>query len=84
MTTQPGELAYHITSAGWVVAELIEAPYRRHTARILEREICGPLGLSIDVGVPAAEQRGTVAPFVCTDRDGPPGRDRPMGAMVSR
>jgi CubicO group peptidase (beta-lactamase class C family) len=62
---EPGTaMQYHLTSAAWVIADTVEElsglPLRQY---LLER-ICEPLGLDIELGVPAERQAETVAPIV--------------------
>ena len=65
LTYEPGtQLRYHLTSAGWVVAEIVERRTGRALAEYLREEIAGPLGLDLELGVPVERQRQTVAPFV--------------------
>lgn len=62
---------FHLTSAGWLVAEIVERRTGRSLSRYLREEITGPLGLdSIELGVPVERQAGTVAPMTATDRTG--------------
>ena len=60
---------FHLTSAGWLIAEIVERRTGRPLPRYLREEITGPLGLdSIELGVPVDRQAGTVAPMTATDR----------------
>jgi len=64
---EPGtRLQYHVTSAGWVIKELIERRTEMELRDYLREEIAKPLGLSFDIGPPVEEQ-GDVACYVCTD-----------------
>jgi CubicO group peptidase (beta-lactamase class C family) len=67
----PGsQLEYHLTSAAWVIAELVERATGMSLPEYLRKEIARPLGLTLDLGVPVAEQ-GNVARFTATDaKDG--------------
>jgi CubicO group peptidase (beta-lactamase class C family) len=67
LTSPPGEvLQYHLTSAGWLIAEIVERRTGLTLREYLTREIASPLGLTIDLGVPIEEQ-GDIAPFVRID-----------------
>src|SRR5262245_24787835 len=67
----PGsQLEFHLTSAAWVIAELVERTTGKTLREYLRDEIARPLGLTLALGVPVAEQ-GDVARFVATDA--PPG-----------
>jgi CubicO group peptidase (beta-lactamase class C family) len=68
---EPGSrLEFHLTSAAWVIAELVERATGMTLPEYLRKEIARPLGLTLDLGVPVAAQ-GDVARFVATDA--PPG-----------
>jgi CubicO group peptidase (beta-lactamase class C family) len=68
---EPGsQLEFHLTSAAWVIAELVERATGRTLSEYLRESIAAPLGLTLELGVPVAEQ-GNVARFVATDA--PPG-----------
>lgn len=70
LTYEPGtQLQWHLTSAAWVIAEVIERRTGLPFADYLRREIVEPLGLSIELGVPVARQAGTVAMPEATDRE---------------
>lgn len=62
----PGErLQFHLTSAAWLIAEIVERRTGRTFADYLTTRITGPLGLSsLELGVAP----GTVAPMIATDR----------------
>jgi CubicO group peptidase (beta-lactamase class C family) len=63
----PGsQLEFHLTSAAWVIAELVERASGRSLPEYLREEIARPLGLTLALGVPVAEQ-GDVARFEATD-----------------
>jgi CubicO group peptidase (beta-lactamase class C family) len=63
----PGsQLEFHLTSAAWVIAELVERAAGMSLPEYLRREIAQPLGLTLDLGVPVAAQ-GNVARFLPTD-----------------
>ncbi|MBJ22983.1 MAG: beta-lactamase family protein [bacterium] len=64
---EPGsKLAFHVTSSAWVVRELVERTSGMEIRDFLRERITAPLGLSLDLGPPVAEQ-GNVARYVCTD-----------------
>lgn len=62
LTYEPGtRLEFHLTSAAWVIAELVERITGRTLPEYLAAEIWGPLGLAtIDLGVPL-ESQGDIA-----------------------
>ncbi|MBW8826607.1 MAG: beta-lactamase family protein [Acidobacteria bacterium] len=65
LTFDPGtELHYHLTSAGWVIADTIEARTGMTLRDYLTKVISEPLGLDIEVGVPVEKQAATVAPIL--------------------
>ncbi|MFJ1968150.1 serine hydrolase domain-containing protein [Streptomyces sp. NPDC087903] len=60
---------FHLTSAAWLVAEIVERRTGLSFADHLREHIAGPLGLSsLELGVPVERQPGTVAPMTATDR----------------
>jgi CubicO group peptidase (beta-lactamase class C family) len=60
---------FHLTSAAWLIAEIVERRTGLAFADYLRRRIAGPLGLSsVELGVPVDRQPGTVAPMTATDR----------------
>lgn len=66
----PGErLQFHLTSAAWIIAELVERITGKPLPEYLSREIAEPLGLGFGLGVSLDDQRETVAPMVCVDGD---------------
>jgi CubicO group peptidase (beta-lactamase class C family) len=68
---EPGsQLQYHLTSAGWVIAELVERVTGSTLSEYLSAEIAGPLGLGFELGVSPERQRETTAPMTCIDGDG--------------
>jgi len=71
LTWPPGsQLEFHLTSAAWVIAELVERTTGKSLPEYLRQEIARPLGLTLDLGVPVAEQ-GNIARFEATDaKDG--------------
>ena len=70
LDSAPGtRFQFHLTSAGWLIAELVERRTGQPLPAYLRDQITGPLGLdSIELGVPVDRQRGTVAPMTATDR----------------
>ena len=65
-----GKLQFHLTSAGWVIAEVVEAVSGLSLPAYLAQRIAGPLGLSAQLAVPVEEQ-DDVAPMVLLgDPDG--------------
>lgn len=68
---EPGsQLQFHLTSAAWIIAELVERVSGRPMPEYLRSEIAEPLGLGLALGVSPQEQAATVAPMVCTDGAG--------------
>jgi CubicO group peptidase (beta-lactamase class C family) len=68
LTYPPGErFEFHLTSAAWVIAEIVERRTGRSLAEYLAETIAQPLGLSLELGVPPAEH-GTLAWPVAYDR----------------
>lgn len=68
---EPGSrLQWHLTSAAWLLAELVERVGGKPLPEYLRTEIAEPLGLDLALGVAPEEQKETVAPMVCTDGDG--------------
>ncbi|WP_330293331.1 serine hydrolase domain-containing protein [Streptomyces sp. NBC_00576] len=60
---------YHLTSAAWLIAEIVERRTGLPFADYLHEKVAGPLGLpSIELGVPVDRQPGTVAPMLAIDR----------------
>lgn len=65
LDSEPGAvLAYHLTSAAWVIADTIEALTGLTLRDYLGTVISDPLGLDLELGVPPERQPGTVAPIV--------------------
>ncbi len=70
LTYEPGtKLQWHLTSAAWVIAELVERVTGMPFAEYLRKEIAAPLGLTIDLGVRLEEQEGTIAKITATDAE---------------
>jgi CubicO group peptidase (beta-lactamase class C family) len=66
---EPGSrLQFHLTSAAWIIAELVERRTGLTVAEYLRTRIAEPLGLGLELGVPVDRQAGTVAPMIATDR----------------
>ncbi|WP_449348952.1 serine hydrolase domain-containing protein [Streptomyces shaanxiensis] len=60
---------FHLTSAAWLIAEIVERRTGLAFADYLREWLVRPLGLeSIELGVPVDRQPGTVAPMTATDR----------------
>ncbi|MFJ8021839.1 serine hydrolase domain-containing protein [Streptomyces sp. NPDC096311] len=60
---------FHLTSAAWIVAEIVERRTSLAFADYLRERVVAPLGLaSIELGVPVDRQPGSVAPMLATDR----------------
>jgi CubicO group peptidase (beta-lactamase class C family) len=65
---QPGtKLQFHLTSAAWVIAEIIERRAGMPIAEYISSQISEPLGLTFQLGVPVLDQ-GSVAEMIVTDR----------------
>jgi CubicO group peptidase (beta-lactamase class C family) len=66
---EPGtRLQWHLTSAAWILAEIVERVTSLPFPEYLRTQLVEPLGLDIELGVPVERQRGSVAPMVATDR----------------
>ncbi|MFE3036552.1 serine hydrolase domain-containing protein [Streptomyces canus] len=67
---RPGSrFQFHLTSAAWLIAEIVERRTGLGFADYLRDRIAGPLGLSsLELGVPVDRQAATVAPMTATDR----------------
>jgi CubicO group peptidase (beta-lactamase class C family) len=66
---EPGSrLQFHLTGAAWVIAELVERRTGLTFQQYLEHEIVGPLGLGIQLGVPAEDYERTVVAPSAIDR----------------
>lgn len=78
---EPGtRFQFHLTSAGWVLAELVERRTGLALPAYLRERITGPLGLdSIELGVAVEDQAGSVAPMTATDRTGEDQKPDPWG-----
>ena len=70
LTFEPGSrLEFHLTSAAWVIGELVERLTGLSFRDFLRKGVTGPLGLtSLDVAVPVEDQTD-VAPFILVDGD---------------
>ncbi|MBE8516981.1 beta-lactamase family protein [Amycolatopsis sp. H6(2020)] len=73
----PGSrLQFHLTSAAWLIGEIVHRRTGLTFAEYLRAELTGPLGLSsVDLGVPA----DTVLPMIATDRTGDDQEPDPWG-----
>ena len=78
---EPGSrFQFHLTSAGWIVAELVERRAGTALSDYLRDQITGPLGLdSIELGVPVDRQTDSIAPMTATDRTGDDQEPDPWG-----
>ncbi|MBG0857126.1 beta-lactamase family protein [Streptomyces spinoverrucosus] len=71
---------YHLTSAAWLIAEIVERRTGLTFAGYLHENVVRPLGLtSIELGVPVDRQPGSVAPMLATDRTGDEQEPDPWG-----
>ncbi|MFJ1807655.1 MULTISPECIES: serine hydrolase domain-containing protein [unclassified Streptomyces] len=70
LDSPPGSrFQFHLTSAAWLIAEIVERRTGLAFAAYLDQRIARPLGLSsVELGVPVDRQPGTVAPMTATDR----------------
>ena len=69
LTYEPGtQLQFHLTSAAWVIAELVERRTGLSFADYLRAEIVEPLGLGFVLPVPADRYDELVAEPIATDR----------------
>ena len=77
----PGDrFQFHLTSAAWLIAEMVERRTGLPFADYLREHVTGPLGLtSLELGVPVERQKGTVAPMIATDRTGEDEKPDPWG-----
>jgi len=74
---QPGHgHGYHVNTFGFLAGELIRLITGMTPGELLRRELAGPLGADVHIGLPAAEQ-GRVADFQWGD--GPPDYVLPAG-----
>jgi CubicO group peptidase (beta-lactamase class C family) len=65
LTYEPGtRFEFHLTSAGWVIAELVQRRTGVSLTEYISQEVSGPLGLSIQLGVSIEEQASNVAPLL--------------------
>ncbi|MFV2176640.1 serine hydrolase domain-containing protein [Actinomadura sp. LOL_016] len=67
---RPGtRFQFHLTSAAWLIGEIVERRTGLPIACYLRERITEPLGLSsLELGVPVERQAETVAPMIATDR----------------
>ena len=66
---EPGSrLQFHLTGAAWLIAELVERRTGVTFAEYLRGEIVDPLGLTLQLPVPADEYHRVLAAPVATDR----------------
>ncbi|UGQ11253.1 beta-lactamase family protein [Yinghuangia sp. ASG 101] len=60
---------FHLTSAAWLLAEIVERRTGLTFADYVRTQVAGPLGLtSLELGVPEERQSATIAPMTATDR----------------
>ncbi len=72
---------FHLTSAAWLIAEIVERRTGLPFGDYLRERITAPLGLtSLELGVPVERQAGTVAPMIATDRTSEDQEPDPWGA----
>jgi CubicO group peptidase (beta-lactamase class C family) len=65
---EPGsQLQFHLTSAAWLIAELVERVSGRPLPEYIQLELAAPLGLGFELAVPVDRLHDTVAPMVCID-----------------
>ncbi|QTI71622.1 beta-lactamase family protein [Gordonia polyisoprenivorans] len=65
---EPGsQLQFHMTSAAWLIAELVERADGRTLPDYIQQELAEPLGLGFELATPVERLADTVAPMVCTD-----------------
>jgi len=65
---EPGsQLQFHMTSAAWVVGEIVERVDGRSLPAYIQQELAEPLGLGFELATPVDRLAETVAPMVCTD-----------------
>lgn len=65
---EPGDrLQFHLTSAAWIIAELIERQTGMSIAAYLRKQISDPFGLTLELGV-SVNRQDTIAPMTVTDR----------------
>jgi CubicO group peptidase (beta-lactamase class C family) len=85
LTYEPGtRFEFHLTSAAWVMAELVERRTGRPLAEHIRAEITEPLGLSVELGVPEERQRDTVAPVLPLEGSAGPIDDSPYSPWFVR
>jgi CubicO group peptidase (beta-lactamase class C family) len=66
---EPGSrLQFHLTSAAWIIAELVERKTGRTFADYLRTEVVEPLGLGLVLPLPAEQYGQVLAAPVVTDR----------------
>jgi CubicO group peptidase (beta-lactamase class C family) len=69
LSYEPGTVfQYHLTSAAWVIAELVERCTGLRFAEYLRTQISEPLGLTLELEVPPERQGESVVWPVATDR----------------
>ncbi|MFE5705395.1 serine hydrolase domain-containing protein [Rhodococcus koreensis] len=63
------KLQFHLTSAAWVIAELVERCTGMNVRDYLRTRIAEPLDLSLELGVTTEDHARTVAPMIQTSDD---------------
>jgi CubicO group peptidase (beta-lactamase class C family) len=65
LTYEPGSrFEFHLTSVGWIIAEIVERLVGVSLADYVRDYISSALGLSMELGVPPERQLATVAPLL--------------------
>jgi CubicO group peptidase (beta-lactamase class C family) len=69
LSYEPGtQFQYHLTSAAWIIGEIVERRTGLDFADYLRQEITEPLGLTLETKVPVERQQETIAWPVAIDR----------------
>ena len=69
LTYEPGaQFQYHLTSAAWIIGEVVERRTGLDFAEYVRTQIAEPLGLSLELKVPPERQRDTIAWPTAIDR----------------
>ncbi|MDO8390331.1 MAG: serine hydrolase domain-containing protein [Actinomycetota bacterium] len=69
LSYEPGaQFQYHLTSAAWIIGELVERRTGLDFSEYLRQEIAEPLGLTLETKVPVERQQSTIAWPVAIDR----------------
>lgn len=68
LTSTPGEqLQFHLTSAGWLIGEMVERRTGMTLAEYIRSQVALPLGLGLELGLPLERQEIDLAPFIMID-----------------